>query len=432
MYNIYKTWLLNDNPFDTSSLPAKEIGISLITGRDEEIRMFSRKLFNQPQIVTVEGANGIGKTSLINVAIYRLLLSYFNNKDNHPLFIPCLTNFQLSENKNSEDLLNEVFFQIAYTIIEFADDLKNAKVSIPKNIREVDTWLNSMKTSNFEWEGSLGPVSANYSNDHNQSFGFEKTGFINIIKRWLSQIFPTKNNGGIVCIIDNMELLESSERARRTIENLRDTLFNQHGIRWVLCGSNGIISSIVASPRLEGVLHQPIVIREIPKMYIKELFKKRINFFKKSDDYYIPITENSFKYLYETLSCNIRNTLNYSNEFCLWVCENNRKPSSDKEKEDLFYFWLQDKSKVYLNDIKKHIKIESLELFSKIIRNGSNFTLDDYEYFDFSSRDEFKSPVKDLEKVALINKIIDESDCRKKLFQITPKGLFVSYSLKKV
>src|SRR5690606_25639375 len=117
-------------------------------------------------------------------------------------------------------------------------------------------WLNAPQLNSFQ-AGGFG-FQGGYTSETNTGQGFERSGFRKAITTWLEYIFPDADAGGVICTMDNLELLQSSETARGILEKLRDELFNTHGIRWVLCGSLGIIYGVVSSPRLEGYMHTPI------------------------------------------------------------------------------------------------------------------------------------------------------------------------------
>lgn len=429
--NIYKEWSFKENPFQTSPLPPELAGNKLISGREQEIRKLTKRIYNQPQIPTIEGLNGIGKSSLINVSVFRAFKSYLENRDDSPLFIPCIKNFQIKENLEADEFLDEVFIEIAQTLIKHKEDLKTLKLNLPKNLKEIDNWLNSPYSKSYQ--GTVGALSfqagAGKTLEANTAMGFEKNGFRRAVQNWLQGMFPNPNSGGIVCIIDNMELLEKSKLARKIIEELRDKLFSIQGIRWIMCGSHGIITSIVSSPRLEGLMHDPIQIKGIEKRYLADVFEKRINTYKKNQKYYLPITKQSFADLYEILKSNIRNTLKYANDYCEWVDDNNIKPTLKQEKESIFKKWLIEKSGRYLNDIKSQIKPRTLKLFKDAVDLGSGFALADYELFEYNSIQAMTNCIRSLESVNLIVSIIDENDSRRKSIQITSKGWFVSSAL---
>lgn len=425
--NIYQEWNFRDNPFKTTSLPAEPEGNKLIAGRETEIRKFLRRLFNQPQLVCVEGPNGIGKTSLINVSIFRAFQKYMENKGDYPLFVPCTKTFQLSTEVNSEDFIDEIYIEVAQTLIRYKNDLKRLKIPIPKNLEEIDKWLNAPNIKSYQ--GSFLEIGIGVTKESNTSLGFEKSGFRRVVQTWLKKMFPKENAGGIVCVIDNLELLEKSQNAKKAIENLRDTLFSTHGIRWVLCGSLGIVTSIVASPRLEGFLHDPIPVKGIEKAYTNEIYNKRIEAFKKNDKYYLPLTKTSFGILYEVLKNNIRNTLKYANDYCIWIDDLGEYPQSKTDKERLFLDWLVEKSSRYYSEIKQVLEPETMKLFENAIHLDGTFALGDYELFEFSNIQAMSGCVKSLESSGLVVSVIDEKDSRRKSIQVTPKGWFVSYAM---
>lgn len=426
--NIYQEWNFKDNPFKTSALPAEDVGDRLIAGREAEIRQLTKRLYNQPQIPTLEGLNGIGKTSLINVAIYRSFKNFIKNKEKSPLFIPCIKTFQISTEVEIDNFLDNVYLEIAQTIIKYQEDLKKLGVKLPKNLDEIDTWLNQPYTKSYE--GSISALTiqlgGGQSKEANTSIGFERSGFHRSVRNWLVNMFPQKDFGGIVCVIDNLELLEKSATAKKVIAKLRDELFNVHGIRWVMCGSLGIVTSLVSSPRLEGIMHDPIQVNGILKMHLSDVFSRRIESFRAAGDVYLPINEQAFRMLFDILKGNIRNTLKYTNDYCNWVDDKGMYPISDTEKESTFMLWLMEKSNRYWKEINAHIKPKTLQLFKDAVSVDGIFALTDFELFSYTSSASMKNCIKDLEAVGIVESVIDEKDNRRKSIQITPKGWFIS------
>lgn len=68
--SIYHDWGFSGTPFGTNALSPDENGEILLIGRDNELRKIKRRLETPPNIVTIEGDNGIGKTSLVNIAVF--------------------------------------------------------------------------------------------------------------------------------------------------------------------------------------------------------------------------------------------------------------------------------------------------------------------------------------------------------------------------
>lgn len=432
-YNIYKEWNFKENPFQTSALPPLEIGSHLIAGRDSEIKLFLRRLYNQPQVVTLEGANGIGKTSIINVAVFRTFLDYLHKKKATPsqagsLFIPCIKIFQLSRgNLNFEEFQDEVFIEIAQTIIDYKRDILQVGLTLPSEIEKVETWLNSPTYGGFQANFGISLASVGYGSNSESNPFFEKSGFHKLVKDWLKTLFPNNNSGGIVCVIDNLELLEKSEEAKKCLEIIRDSLFNIHAIRWVLCGSSGIVKSLASSQRLEGFLHEPIEVQSISKEFIHQVYFKRIDKYKVNTTYYMPLTVDSFTRLYGVLNCNIRNTLKFANDFCLWVADTfESKPILVEKRDEVFNEWLNQTGKDLFSKVKRRISKESIDVLTKMVSTGSEFTLLEFESLLIISTDSSRI-LNELIRTDLIIYRISDLDDETNLIKVTPKGHLIHY-----
>lgn len=427
--NIYKDWGFVESPFSTSALPSNENGMSLLVGRNAEIGQILRRLFNPPASVTVEGLNGVGKTSLVNVSLFKAYQDFFNGVTN-TLFIPCEKTFQITAETTVDEFVSNLYLEVAQTLIRRSEELKNLGFKLPSSSNSIDKWLNSPHLTT--WQATLGPLGAGRNAETNTGDGFKESGFKVQIDNWLKEIFPNADNGAVVCIIDNLELLETSEQAKRQLERLRDEIFNLSGIRWVLCGSLGIVKSVASTPRLEGYLHKPIEIPSVQRTFIKELFDKRLYYFSVDPKHpgYLPLTIDDIDFLYEVLNENLRNTLHYCDQYCLHFVDQGISAKSNSEKSKLFFEWLQSESNSIMASIESQLRPRALKLFNDIVAYGGIFSPSDFSSFGFNSVAALRPQVLELERVALLSSTIDESDNRRKTIQITPKGWLTSYALK--
>ena len=427
--NIYREWEFLENPFRTIPLPSNKEGKKLLVGWEKESKRFLTRLHNPPSLVTVEGLNGIGKTSLINVSIFETYESFFTQKS-EILFIPCERTFQLSSAKDPEEFIDEVLIEVAQTLIKRSEELKILGFTIPANSKQIDNWLNKTHIETFQ--GNLGPFGIGKSSETNTSKGFERSGFRASIRKWLEEIFPYGINGGVVCIVDNLKILETSSKAKKSIEELRDLLFNFPGIRWVLCGAQGIVKSLAATPRLEGLLHDPIDIYGIEQQYATKIFETRIEYSKSDIEFYMPLTSGSFEVLFDVLHQNIRNTLAECDQFCMYIYDHSLQLKSESEKETTFISWLDNKSISNLESVKNQLKPRAIKLFHDIILHGDSFSPGDFSTFGFNSVPAMRPQIKDLEDVGVIQSSKDETDNRRKSIQLTSKGYFVGYAMRKI
>lgn len=428
MSKIYRDWGFTDNPFQTTALKADEQGEALLIGRAAELDKLTRRLLNPPKLATLEGANGVGKTSLVNVAVYKQFKSFLNTGAGD-LLIPCRKSFQLSEAVKLEDFTNEVMVEVAQTLLERAALLKKHKEPLP-DAAKIAAWLNAPQNS--DWQFNFGVpkfgIGGGRGSDANTSSGFEQSGFKKIVQTWLEQIYPNGDGGGVVCILDNLELLQTTEAARALLEQLRDLLFTIPGLRWVLCGATGIMHSVAASPRLDGFLHAPIEIPGLAQDSIDDVYKSRITAFSiELANASLPITPGDFDRLYTILNKNLRSLLSYADNYCMWVSERSI-PLDDDEKQRLFGRWLTEESGKILEASKSQLGGRAWEVFDKAVTMGGTFSPSDFAEFGCTNPQALRPQVKDLEEVHLLTSLREETDKRRKTIQVTPKGFLVAYA----
>lgn len=424
--NVYEEWGFNENPFSPTPLQPNEEGKKLLIGRDEEIKELMIRLFNPPSLVTVEGANGIGKSSLINATLYECYEDYFNQRRNC-LFIPCYKNFQISLTKDPEEFVDDVLVEVAQTLLMRADELTNLGFEIPDNSTSIDKWLNSPMISNFQV--SIGNFGVGFGSIPNDSSGFARSGFRSVIRGWLQTIFPVDTGGGVVCTIDNLEILETTDTARKLVEQLRDLLFNLPGIRWILCGASGIVKSIGSSQRLEGLLHDPIEIMRINQNYAKSIFDSRMEYCSYNSKFYMPLTEKNFVTLFSLFAQNVRTTFKYANDYCIYIHSKTIIPRSESEKDSMFSDWLNDLSNHHLKIIVEHLSSRALIFFKKILKYNNSFSLCDYKTFSFESITIMEAYLNDLATIGVIKFFKEENDYRRKSIQLTSIGYFVGFAM---
>lgn len=420
--DIYQEWGFASNPFETSALPPNNLGDNLLIGREEEVNKLLRRIFNSSQYTTIEGANGVGKTSLVNVAVYRAMMKFITSTSGQ-LLIPCNDRFQLT-NRNAQDFEISVYRSLAQTLIDARARFEG--VNWPET-KAIEKWLNNPQLDSYQ--ASLASLGGGITSETNTSEGFERSGFIDTVKGWLNQVFPDPSIGGIVCIIDNLELLQTSRQARAMLEEIRDGVLAIPGTRWVLCGALGIVRSVAASPRLDGYLHAPIEVKGFDETLAVDVYTSRSNAFSNSESTYLPLLAEDFELLYDILNNNIRSTLSYAGRYCMWAADHTL-PSTEEEKKELFKTWLDIETHSTYDDARKQIRQRAWQLFNTVTEGEGAFSPGDYAIFDFNSAEALRPHVKDLEDNGLLVSSQDETDQRRKLIQVTPKGWAVAYAIR--
>lgn len=286
-----------ENPYSPRPIKPNDEGVELLVGRDKEIEQLMVYIKSSDTHPTLEGPNGVGKTSLVAVAGHKLWKDFLESGSN--AFIPMTEPFQLTIDDNLQSFKRRVYFAVAQSFLEFNGALKEKGYNVPdtKNINE---WLNSplfhMTGGGASFAGFGG--NASRSTTPNSTAGFSESGFISIVQKWLRDCFPSRSSGGFVCTIDNLELLETSKSARDLLEAIRDELLNMPGLRWILCGARGIVRSSASSPRLQGVLAEPININPISDHSARDALKKRLSVYSLNESN-APVEAEGFSHIYK-------------------------------------------------------------------------------------------------------------------------------------
>lgn len=415
--SIYENWGFAQNPFETRPLSANDEGSRLLIGRDHLVSKLQRRLDNASKIPTVEGLNGIGKTSLVNVTLHRAFKSAVTTKTG-PLYIPCRRVFQLSGDEDPDAFRRGVLLEVAQTLLETHASLPDpAGRTRASGNSSIDRFINSPQVRSFS--AGLWILNGGVNLETNTGFGYEESGFEKALEAWLADVFPTEDKGAVVCTIDNLELLQTSERVRDTLEVLRDTLFSMRGIRWVLCGAPGIIHGVASTPRLDGRLQKPIFIEELDERFAPVIYQERVKVFRRARYAKLPLTESNFVEVFDIMRGNIRSVLSECDEFCMWVAD--RAEHIEDFEEDFFEIWLQEELEAAYNAVRQALRPRAFAVFETACQFEA-FSPSDCIAFGYETPQAMRPQIKALEEVGLLTSSIDDSDKRRKTIQVTAKG----------
>lgn len=419
--NIYQKWGFSANPFDVKEILGSKLGSDLLVGRKLEKEKIVSRIYNPPKCITIEGNNGIGKTSLINVSLFEIKTTSQLKRDS-AILLPCNKAFQISEKSDDEEFIDYVYYNIAQTILNNKKNLISKGLKIEKTT-EIDDFLNTyaLVALNVGFGFSAGEsIELNYGD------AFNRSGFRLIVDEWLVEISSYKNGGFIICVIDNLELLRTSDNAKKRFEYLRDILFTKTGLRWLLSGSKGIFIGIASSPRLNGILFDPIEIVGLDADVASELFDSRINAFKKTEKPYLPITKNGCEKLVEILKGNIRHILHNIDEYCMWCVDHNLNPHDDEYKDKNLQDWLTNYSGKLFDILEKQVEPKGRKLFELACKLGRNFNYADFEVLGLNNRNEMSKYIIQLETIEMVFSYKKEETKRIEI-EVAPKGLILSH-----
>jgi DNA-binding MarR family transcriptional regulator len=257
----------------------------------------------------------------------------------------------------------------------------------------------------------------------NESTGFDAHGFFEVVDRLLRAAFTAE--GGIICVLDNLEILNTSQLARQRLEALRDDLFAKHGLKWVVCGARGIVRSVASSARLQGRLQEPIEVQPLTGHSIDELIASRVAEFKIKPNSIPPVGAEAFKHVFSILNDNLRDALKYSGDFSAWLDYNQQYTENETELEKLFEIWLADQSDRYFSAL--NVPPRAWRLFDEICNRGGSISPSDYEDFGFTSSQNMRGQVAKLEQADLVVSELEDSDHRRKTISVQAKGWLLQH-----
>jgi hypothetical protein len=425
--SVWENFGFRESPYGTEPVPATEEGDQLLVGREAEIAKLESRIISCGTHPTLEGDNGVGKTSLLRVACYRLRKAFEEDRS-AKLFIPIDEFFQLDQDTRIDDFVRRVYLAIASAIVREHATLKEHLDSVP-NVADIRTWLTTPVLRSGGGSVSVAGFGAGASVGHsaNTGSGFSDAGFRELIDAWLRQLFPSSQAGGFICVIDNMELLETTQSARNLLEAIRDPLLNRRGLRWILCGARGIIRTSVSSPRLEGRLKDPIEITPISDEFVAAAIKQRIEICGIHPRAEAPVGPEKFRYLYDILNRNLRNAFKVAEDFSLWLLDEGEASGNAATYAGLFEVWLTGQADKHRDDTD--LGNRAWQVFDALAERGGWCSPGDYADFGFKTTTAMRPHVKALEQEHLVfSSINDDADRRRKTIIMTPRGWLVRYA----
>lgn len=218
IFGVWSRFGFIANPYSEATLPSDESGHRLLVGRDAEIDNIQQRLGSGGTHPSVEGPIGAGKTSLLNVAAFRMARHCLDLRQRE-LYLPAQERFQPLDDADAFE--TKVFQVVAQTLLQWQDSFEAVGLERP-NLHLLGQWLNEPEYGGYQFGGGVASANATYgrSNEPNTGEGFEKSGFPGAVRTALSAGFP-EGSGGIICILDNLEILETTRAARRALDELR-------------------------------------------------------------------------------------------------------------------------------------------------------------------------------------------------------------------
>jgi len=172
---------------------------------------------------------------------------------------------------------------------------------------------------------------------------------------------------------------------------LRDELFAIPGLRWILCGSTGIVRTLASTPRLQGYLHDPVEIGDVDHSVSGSILNSRVEAYRIRGDAYLPLIPPDFALLYGVLRGNIRDSLSEADNFCNWVADQGIESTDDSAKHQQFRVWLNQACGLRFEAARPILSSRPWQLFDDIVAGGGQCSPGAFKEFGFETPQAMRS-----------------------------------------
>jgi hypothetical protein len=419
--SVWAEFGFNQNPYATVPIPPTDLGESLLVGRDQEVLDLVARITATTSIPVLVGANGVGKTSIVSVATHRLQKGSAGRR---PRYLSLYPPLQLPLSGDHQAFERLAYYRIAGVLLENTKFLRDCGVK-RGDIKRLGNWLRNPAESQ-RGGGISTPVvgvTVQSGSTPSGSDGFMNAGMQMMVSDWLDLCFHDSENGGIICVIDNLEILKTSGRARASIESLRDGLFAKNGLRWVLCGTPAVAGGgALFSARMEGRIAPPIEIQPVPSGYASELISRRLQHYG-SVGSYSPVDEMGFQHIYSIVNSRLRSALDLCQEYAIYLYGQERRPG-ESERVAVLDRWLAAQAASYSLGAGG-VEARSWRLFDGLTDLGGEVRGAEAEILRFASPADLAAGAVSLISAGLIEKVdLDGGDF---LLGVTTPGWLVRF-----
>ena len=407
-FSIWPQFGFRTDPYSYKTLEATHEGSQLLAGRDSEIRSVQTAIGSGGAHLTIEGPVGAGKTSLLNVAIFRMYSMTMDTINGKILYLPAVKSLQPTD--TIQEFEKNCYEIIIRTLLKHEADFDHVGMPTPR----VAALRDALELTNNPGNAATGNT----------------TGLSNLIREEMLWLFGEGGeNGGIVIILDNLENLQTASRARDVLEHLRDRVFDLPHIRWVLCGSRGLVS-LARSSRLSGIFRAPLLIKPIREQSAVEAVQKRIDYFKSKTDPSPPITAEAFDFIYTALNSNLRDALTSAGQFSQYlhkcIDEGDGEIPDEQERTAMLNDWIMTLAQETLNGMSG-IRRRSWQLFRSLCARGGTAGSSEYGEMEFENQSQMVSCITELKLANVVDRESHPDNGQKTVNRVTATGWLVYY-----
>ena len=337
--SLYSDWGFISNPLDGQALDPDRRGKELFVGRDLPRATLTRLINTPPKMTIVESPIGTGKTSFVNRVIFDYNQKYAGNR----YFVTCRRFPQLSTNKDADSFEAEAYRNIAESIARAYQE--QPWIARLFGSLSIDARLERLLLSPTSRRRRLGmafaPVSVSETSEQRNDQPYLDRYIRRLVDDWTTKAASRPEFGGVICMLDNLDIVESPKAITDALSRYRDELFVRDGLRWVLCGSSGLHAIAGESRKLASSINPKIALDPLSDDEVIEVVKRRWNYYQDTnqDFRYFPIDPSQFAQLYRSSGRSLAATMSKADEYCKWLAQSGEKPVSTAEKEGKMDEW---------------------------------------------------------------------------------------------
>lgn len=383
MRSVWAAFGLRGNPFADRPIRANESGPRLLVGRDDEVGLLLTRLASSTSANTVEGPNGVGKTSLSMVAAH---VAESNGIDAGTPFILCREPLFLEAHDTATTFELRALGLLANNILASKAPTEEAGGVWPLAERIQDV-LEDCAGDVFELDVSV---------------------LRDAVRAWLTRFEEANPDGAFIMIIDNLEVAATVNNPRVALEAVRDTVLALPAVRWIICGTPGAVRGIVSSPRLYGRLFEPLRLQPVPPESASEVLGRRYATLAISGTPDPPISGGTFQLIYGIVGHDLRAALSLCEGFVTEAWEDIRRLDSDERARE-FVSWVRRVASVHAASLET-LPEYSQKLVEDLGQIGGSWRATENQLFGATSLDALRTMVAELADAAMVvvEDVLDE------------------------
>jgi hypothetical protein len=241
--------------------------------------------------------------------------------------------------------------------------------------------------ANFAGYG--GTLSYGQTVSNQTGFLEDQASLANALRSAVAQTVKELELSGIVCVIDNTELV-TDEFLSQTLSALRDAAFSIQGLWWVVVGRPGLAGMLTdRNERLRGYLTRGIDLGRLPPQEFMRILRNREDRFAVQEGQHLPISEQIIKFTYATSLGDIRMTLDFLDTALIdFIGHFGRPPTSDYEE------WVGI-AQAQVSRALQELQADRSDLFDVVEKMldsaAAVLSRNDFKRFDYAEADTFEA-----------------------------------------